>query len=254
MAKGAIEALEADRERVLELAGQLSVEQWQAPSGCAGWRVQDVVSHMGALFWMVVDPGRLPDAGDRLAEDAQELFVESRRGWSVEQAVEDYREVSRSALDALAGLEGQDFEMPLGDLGTYPAHLVANAFAFDHFTHIRADLYSPRGPLGGPGWPTPPVDEPSLAPALDWIDAALPQQNRSLIDSMGTPVQLVVEGPGGRTLSIGAPAGGSGTTTVTSEGLPFVRWITQRGAWDELGVKASGDEGVLALARRLKVF
>ena len=28
---------------------------------------------------------------------------------------------------------------PLADLGTYPMHMVANAFAFDHYCHLRID-------------------------------------------------------------------------------------------------------------------
>jgi hypothetical protein len=33
-----------------------------------------------------------------------------------------------------------------------------------------------------------------------------------------------------------------------------VRWATQRGSWEDLGVTSSGDEAALAAARRLKVF
>jgi hypothetical protein len=39
-----------------------------------------------------------------------------------------------------------------------------------------------------------------------------------------------------------------------SDGPSLVRWITQRGAWEDLGVKATGDEGALQIARRFKVF
>ena len=55
--------------------------------------------------------------------------------------VDDYTAVSKDAIDRLAHLEGRDFEIPLGDLGTYPASMVPNAFAFDHYTHIRVDLF-----------------------------------------------------------------------------------------------------------------
>jgi len=33
-----------------------------------------------------------------------------------------------------------------------------------------------------------------------------------------------------------------------------LRWITQRGDWQQLGVTACGDEGQLCLAAQLKVF
>src|ERR1017187_5652054 len=114
MARGAIEALRADREALLAIGARLSDDDWRAGSGCPGWSVQDVVAHMGTLFWAVVDPGALPDS---------------------------------TRLATLAALESQDFELALGDLGTYPAFVLPNAFSFDHYTHIRADLFAPRGPL-----------------------------------------------------------------------------------------------------------
>ena len=46
---------------LIDICGRLTDAQWQAPSGCAGWSVQDVVAHLANLFWMVVDPGQLPD-------------------------------------------------------------------------------------------------------------------------------------------------------------------------------------------------
>jgi hypothetical protein len=40
---------------------------------------------------------------------------------------------------------------------------------------------------------------------------------------------------------------------VSSDGDSLVRWITQRGTWEDFGVKAAGDESALS-ARKLKVF
>jgi hypothetical protein len=42
-----------------------------------------------------------------------------------------------------------------------------------------------------------------LAPTLDWIEAALPQQNAKLLDGMDTAVEVRVTGVSGRTLRIG---------------------------------------------------
>ena len=44
--------------------------------------------------------------------------------------------------------------MTLGDFGSYPASLLPSAYSFDHYTHIRADLFAPRGPLPGPPPPS----------------------------------------------------------------------------------------------------
>jgi uncharacterized protein (TIGR03083 family) len=246
--RGAIEALEADREALLGICAGLGDSDWKADSGCRGWSVQDVVAHMGALFWVVVDPSRLPDTTDLLTEQAQDVYVEERRSWDAPHVVADYEAVSTQAIERLAGLEGQDFELTLGDLGTYPASVLPNAFSFDHYTHIRADLFSPRGPLSGE---PPPADELRLAPAVDWIEAALPQQNAKRLTSLGGMVDVVLDGPGGGVIHVGS---GDPGAEIHSSTPSFVRWITQRATWEDEGVEISGDKGILDLARELKVF
>ena len=136
--------------------------------------------------------------------------------------------------------------VPLGDAGTYPASMLPSAWSFDHYTHIRADLFGPRGPLAGPA---PPSDELRIAPALDWIEAALPQQNAAAV--MAGSFELQILGTGARTIKFGS---GHAIATISSDAPSFVRWITQRGTWAELGVRAAGDEEALSAASKLKVF
>jgi len=245
---GAIGALTADRTALLEICDGLGDAEWRSPSGCPGWSVQDVVAHMGALFWLVVDPSSLPDATGAPTEEAQERYVAARRSWNADRVVDDYRSVSTDGIARLGELAGQTFELPLGDLGTYPASALGNAFAFDHYTHIRADLFAPRGPLPGP---PPASDEVRLTPALDWVAAALPQQNADRVASLGGSVECVLTGPGARTITVGS---GAASARVQSDSAAFVRWITHRGTWDELGVEATGDPADLATLRQLRVF
>jgi len=130
----------------------------------------------------------------------------------------------------------------------YPAALLPAAYAFDHYTHIRADLFPPRGPLPGP---PPPSDELRLVPALDWIEAALPQQNAGVLAALSGPVRISVTGPGARTIQVGR---GEPVAEVSSDAPALVRWITQRGDWEQLGVKPCGDQRELGLVAQLKVF
>src|SRR5206468_3748320 len=123
-----------------------------------------------------------------------------------------------------------------------------NAFAFDHYTHIRADLFAPRGPLTGA---LPPSDQLRLDPALDWIAAALPQQNAEAIAGLTGTVQLHVSGPGARTIAVGT---GPVTAEMRSDAPALIRWVTQRATTDELGVITSGHAGDLAVARTFHVF
>jgi uncharacterized protein (TIGR03083 family) len=243
----ALDAVRADGAALLDVGAALTEEQWQAPSGCQGWRIQDVVTHMANLFWILVDPSKLPPLDGVPTEQAQEAAVQARRGMSGAEALADYKEAAGPALEQLTQIETLDMVVPLGDLGTYPASLVPAAYSFDHYTHIRADLFSPRGPLRS----TPPPSDPErIAPVLDWIEAALPQQNQPAAGTCS--LRLEVTGAGARSISFGS--GGQPEATIRSDAPSFVRWVTQRGGWTELGVHATGDAGALATARTLKVF
>src|ERR1700745_286278 len=90
----AMDAIGADRAALLSICGDLTDEQWRAPSGCAGWTVQDLVTHLGNLFWLVVDGGQLPDTSGMPMERAQEIGVEARRGLSAAEVLSDYEKVS----------------------------------------------------------------------------------------------------------------------------------------------------------------
>lgn len=242
----AIEAVRADRAALLEIGHGLTRAEWQAASGCPGWSVQDVVAHMANTFWAVVDLSRLPDITGQSFERGQETWVESRRGLSPEAVLADYEQVSTDALDRLAGLAGLDLQVPLGEAGTYPAAVLPSAYGFDHYTHIRADLFAPRGPLDGE---PPPSDELRIACALDWIEAALPQQNKAAAEQ--ATLEIRVTGVGGREITFGS---GPVKAMVTSDAPAFVRWVTQRAGWADLAVQAAGEEQALAVARTLRVF
>jgi uncharacterized protein (TIGR03083 family) len=244
---GPIEALRADRAAVLAVCAGLSPDQWQAPSGCPGWSVKDLISHLGILFWMVVDQTQVPaDLAGQPTEQANELAVAARREQAAAEVLADYEKVSELALVQLAGLATLDMEVPLGDLGTYPAAALPLAYCFDHYTHLRADLFAPRGPLTGT---PPPSDELREGPALGWIEAALPQQNSAAASACALEIQ--VTGPAARIMKFGT---GGPAATLTSDAPALIRWVTQRGSWAELGVAAVGDEEALAVARTLKVF
>lgn len=246
--KSTLTAIEEDRKALLALCPQMPESVWRKDSGCPGWSVQDLVSHMACSFWLAVDASHLPDPGGLPAERAADLYVESRRAMTPEQVVADYESVSGRGLEILAALGDQDVEVPLGDVGSYPASIVPTAFAFEAFVHIRCDLFAPNGPLNGQ---PPAADELRLAPTLDWIEASLPQQNAKLLDDMDTGAEVHLHGLCNRTLRIG-DAGVAAQITCDSQA--FVRWITHRGTWEGLGVQTDGDPAALQIVRQLRVF
>jgi uncharacterized protein (TIGR03083 family) len=242
----ALDTIRADGDALLAIGAGLTQEQWEAPSGCTGWRVQDVVTHMANLFWLLADPGKLPDLDGLPTEQAQETAVQARRGMAGADALADYAHARQPGLQTLGELAALDIEIPAGDLGTYPASLLPTAYSFDHYTHIRADLFAPRGPLTGA---QPPSDEQRLGPVLDWIEVALPQQNPAAAATC--TLELEVTGAGARSIRFGS---GLEKATIRSDAPALIRWITQRGSWAELGVRADGEDAALATARTLKVF
>jgi uncharacterized protein (TIGR03083 family) len=246
---GIIEALQEEREVVLGICAGLSEADWAAKSGCPGWSVQDVISHLGAGYWMVADPSSRPGEDGLPFERAQDAVIAARRHLSAAETVADYEDISTKAIEILAGLLGNDNEVPLGDLGTFPAGILPNAFCFDHYAHSRLDLFPPRGPLTGE---PPPAGALTLRPALDWAQAALPQQNGKVLAELAGPVAAVITGPAARTIQIGPP--GDPVAWITSDAGAFLTWVTQRATPEEAGAEMSGDAGQLAIARGLRVF
>ena len=141
--------------------------------------------------------------------------------------------------------------LPLADLGTYPMHALADAYAFDHYCHLRIDLLAPEGPIERN---VPDADAQRLAPAIGWMITGMPQMQTDLGRSLSSPITLTLTGPGGGSWTI-TPAGdgivvtpgktGNAVADVSSNGHAFINWGTKRSDWRE-HCKVTGDEGVAA--------
>ena len=94
MTATAVNTLRADRAALLDIGAQLTGPQWAASSGCPGWSVKDLVSHLGALYWMAVDPAALPDTTGMPTEQAQDALVAARRRCPAAEVLADYESVS----------------------------------------------------------------------------------------------------------------------------------------------------------------
>lgn len=259
--QSAVEALRADHGSLVTILDDLSPEEWAAETGCPGWSVKDLVAHLATLFHLVVDPASLPSVPEGSpTEQNMEVYVASRAEWTPRSVRDDYVTTAGEAFGRLDWMLTQpDVRVPLGDLGTYPLDMVPTSFAFDHYTHIRADLLAPRGPIRRPA---PPSDELRLGPTLDWIVAALAQQNPATLAALPGAVELSLSGPHGghywlsaAGLSTEALDGGHAVASVACSIHDLVLWVTGRATWAELGVGAAGDAETLALLRdHLHVF
>jgi uncharacterized protein (TIGR03083 family) len=256
MSERGLQALTADRDEVLKVAKSLRADEWEMPSDCAGWRVQDVIVHMADVCRNVVDPGSNPPGVPGKTEASMDAQVAARRDWDAEKVLSEYEDISGKALAALAGLQSPpmaDNVIPLDDLGSYPLHLLANAFAFDHFCHLRNDILAPGGPIDRE---VPPSDELRVGATIEWLIAGLPQMSADAMSKAVTqPVGLKLTGPGGGEWTI-TPAEGDGLvgvtegidadTVITSAATEFVVWGTQRRPWRERETTREGDAAYAA--------
>lgn len=242
MTKQAITGLEAEIARAKELFASLTDEEWQAPSGCDGWRVQDVAQHMAAVYQQIAAPDTI-DAGDSgKAEVSAEVPVQARKDWTPQQVMEAYDEWSEKGLAALSALQDppmSDTVVPLSDLGEHPLHLLGNAIAFDHYCHLRHDIGAAVERAAAL-----PQDPAVLEPTIEWMLAGLPQMcAEELAQAPAQPVNLVFDGPTANSwcLTPGDPAAGPGwvvahgadddAPVVRTTAHDFVSWGTKRADW-----------------------
>jgi hypothetical protein len=254
MSERGVEAFRADRDEVLKVAKSLSADEWAMPSDCEGWRVQDVIAHMANVCRAVVDPGSVAPGVPGDLEATQAAQAEAHRSWSADEVLEDYEDVSAKALDSVVGLQAPGMAetvIPIENAGHYPLHMVVNAFAFDHYCHLRFDVLRPNGPIDRP---IPPSDDTRLGATLEWLLAGMPQMAADAMrDTVTRPVGLALTGPGGGTWTV-RPApddalvevadglDGAVAATITSTTDDFVVWATHRRPWTELSVELSGDD------------
>ncbi|SDU60098.1 maleylpyruvate isomerase family mycothiol-dependent enzyme [Gordonia westfalica] len=256
MSDAGVTAAKALVNDTLSLLDRLTPADWAADSACHGWRVHDVVTHMGFFFNFIADPGLVfPDNPSGTSERLNDAAVRERADWTSEQAVEYYRAQSEAGLATLTALQGEELrDQPLDmlDLGTYRLHQLGDAVAFDHLVHLTSDLLKPFGPLDSAEVSV----SAAIDPAIDWMIAGLPQMNgAALYPTLERPIGLHLTGATDRSFVLGRDtAGGIVTVTETadlpadvaaSSAIDFLRWGTTRSAWRS-AVTVAGDRQYIA--------
>lgn len=249
MTRAAIEALRADQQRALELFATLTAVEWQAPSGCAGWRVQDVAQHLASVLHSIAEPNGIEqgDTGD--VERDAEVPVRARRHWSPAQVVAEYVEWSERGITALEAMQDPgraDTLMTLANLGSYPQHLLADATVFDHYCHLRLDIGAAVERAAHLE-----RDQVALAASVEWMMAELPQTCASALAACQQGITLVFDDLAGSDDSIWTLApdvtrwvarrgGDANLPTIVTRAHDFMSWGTKRADWRTLGIRAVG--------------
>ena len=246
MTTAAVDAIRLIHGHVRTVLDGLDAADWDKPSACAGWTVKDVFSHMTSNQKEVADP--TPPPADPLpamtAEQAMEALVAPRKDWTPAEVRAEYERYLEPWLGALAAMQEEpmaSMAAPVADLGTYQLHSLANAFAFDHYCHLRIDLLAPTGPLADT---LPAATDAEVRPGIEWMLIGMPQmQPAELAAVVSRPLGLTLTGAGGGLWTL-HPAGADGliaiteglgdvAATVSSSAHDFVRWGTKRCDWRE---------------------
>lgn len=250
MSTAGVTASRALVDNALKIIEGFGPDDWAADSACHGWRVHDVVTHMGFFFNFIADPALvLPDNPSGTSERLNDAAVHERADWSSGEVVAYYRAQSAAGLATLEALQGPDFAaatVDMLDLGTYRLAALADAVAFDHLVHLTCDLLAPRGPIAGGD-----VDvATAIDPAIDWTIAGLPQMCRAALDpALTRPVGLRLTGATERTFLLDRDDTGSVAVTetddlpadvATTDAVDFLSWSTTRTAWRS-AVTVTGD-------------
>lgn len=263
MSKNAIAGLQAEVDRAKELFATLTPEEWAAPSGCTGWRVQDVAQHMAAVYQSIAaaDTLEVDTSAAEGAEASAEMVVQARKDWTTEQVVAAYDEWCVKGVAALAALQEPpmaDTVVPLGDLGEHPMHILGDAIAFDHYCHLRHDIGAAVERAAAL-----PQDAAVLGPAIDWMLAGLPQMCAdALAAGPQQAVNIVFEGPAAASYCL-APGDGlwtvtagtqADTPTITGSAHDFISWATQRADWRATGNGDTGNADAAAVLDAINVI
>ena len=147
-----IELAEAERRDLLALAESLTPEQWAAPSLCAGWSVQDVVTHVVSFEDLPrTEMAKLTVQARGNPTRLNDLVVERTSGSTEELVDRLRRHLVPTGLTAQFGgrialtdglIHRQDVRRPLG-LGTdVPHDRLASALTFA--------MVAPTDPRRGP--------------------------------------------------------------------------------------------------------
>ena len=254
VSKRAVESVARSIADVKAVITSLGDDEWGRQSGCEGWTVKDLLAHMSSNYHEVVSPSPPPAEPINLpAERLMDLLVEPRKAWTNEQVRDEYLTCCDGALATLTALQDEPLAstvIPIADLGSYPMHELADAFAFDHYCHLHVDLLAPTGPIDRQ---LPPVDDALIAPAIGWMLTGIPQMQPGLEHRLTGRIRLALTGPGAGTWDINregdsiviGPPSGDADATVTSSAHAFVLWGTVRSPWRD-HCRIDGDEAAAA--------
>jgi uncharacterized protein (TIGR03083 family) len=246
-----VQALRTQRQLVLDYCAGLSADDWMAPSQAAGWRVRDVIAHMGGTCRGLFGRHAITLIFSDDTEQTNEDLLAPRRTWPTDRVVDEFAYWSDKFIVA-ASVANQPVvgstPLRVGSLGRYPVRMLAPMLVFDWHTHLTYDLAPALNR------PAPAIDDNRLAATLEWMLAGLEQMNRDQMRWLDKSLTLTLTGRAGGNWRIDPAGKGrlavtestdttSAAATITGASTDFPAWATNRISWRTAGLTIAGDAG-----------
>jgi uncharacterized protein (TIGR03083 family) len=253
-----VDALEEVWQSIEQLGSGLNEVEWKTETKCPGWSVQDNVAHLIGIESTIMGepaPDHTPPDAPHVKNDvgrANEVWVDSRRGRTGAEVLQEFRQVTRRRIEALRGMTDEGFSAeswtPAGP-GTVRDLLPFRIFdSWAHEQDIRRAVHKPGH-----------QDGPAAQLALGRVTGALPfVVGKKVKPADGTTVVFDHDGgttavgmDGGRGKPLDAPPADP-TVRLTMDTDTLVRLGMGRG--DPTEILASGTvkiDGDQELGRRI---
>jgi uncharacterized protein (TIGR03083 family) len=240
-----MDAARRERAEILTLCHDLDDSEWQSPSAAAGWRVQDVVAHLGSSCRALFNADVVKILRSKQIERTNDDLVDERRSWTPAQTLTEYERWSARGMRVfdlasrtpLAGLP-----LRIGELGRYPVAQMVGAMVFDTHVHLRHDIIPVLGRQA------PATDDNRMAVVVDWMMAVLSNQMAfERPDWRDRAITITLTGLGGGSWTLGADGtlrpgrDSSVAAEVAGVATEFPEWGTKRAEWRDRDVAISGD-------------
>src|SRR5882757_2049588 len=97
-------ALRREHAEIVRFCRQLGDEEWRAPSAAPGWRVQDVVAHLGGSCPAIFTPTSLKLLASKDIERTNDELVARRRDWAPARILAEFEQWGRRLATLAGGL------------------------------------------------------------------------------------------------------------------------------------------------------
>ncbi|MET8875499.1 maleylpyruvate isomerase N-terminal domain-containing protein [Nocardia sp. NPDC004604] len=243
-----IAAFRRERDAVLDFCSRLTPAEWVAPSRAAGWRVRDVIAHLGSECRLNFGPDVVKVMRSRNIERLNDDFVARRADWEIDRVVGELATWSSRIATAARATQPWplgSIRLPIGELGAHPLRLLPSLLTFDFHTHLRHDIAPALDK------DIPATDPDRMSSILEWMLALLANFGANDRIWFDRPIGLTLTGPGGGTWRlepighgrlravVGSDAGMA--AQITSAAIDFPSWGTTRTPWRSHGVAVTGD-------------